>query len=634
MKHQSLTAEYTHPGLSGQPGNLAHDDVSSPGRFIWHYIRARSFEFIALLICVMSAAVCAVVMQYQLKRLVDAMAIAAHSPRMIWSTLGVFIALMAIESALLRLSGWLACRSTIAVGVQMRLDLFNYLAGHSVRYFAENLTGSLGQRITGTAGSFGALANTTAWRIAPPIVDYVGALVIFRLIDWPMAAVLGTVVAAATAVLLLAGRKGRHLHSVYFGLGSRVAGNIVDVISNMWVVKAFNARQREARRLQIAFREEAAAQQSSWMYTEKTRIVYDLALWVAASAMSFWAVRTWSRGAITPGDVVVVMALTFRILHGSRDVALALVDVSLQVGYIDDTLRSIGSVHTIVDSPFALNTVVGPGKIAFKNVTFGYDPNKPVLRHVNIVITPGEKVGIVGASGAGKSTILQLIQRLHVPQSGEITIDGISIQTHTQDALRAVLAVVPQEISLFHRSIMDNIRFGRPEATDDEIYRAARAAECEEFVLQLPDGYATWVGERGVKLSGGQRQRIGIARALLKNARILILDEATSGLDTASELEVQKNVTRWHRDSTVIAVAHRLSTLASYDRILVVDDGRIIEDGRPSELRTRGKLFRSMWRLQSNGLSIEEDQFAEVECGPKAHDHRSRKCAAAGKQAL
>jgi ATP-binding cassette subfamily B protein len=278
--------------------------------------------------------------------------------------------------------------------------------------------------------------------------------------------------------------------------------------------------------------------------------------------------------------------------------------------------------------------VVGPGKIAFKNVTFGYDPNKPVLRHVNIVITPGEKVGIVGASGAGKSTILQLIQRLHVPQSGEITIDGISIQTHTQDALRAVLAVVPQEISLFHRSIMDNIRFGRPEATDDEIYRAARAAECEEFVLQLPDGYATWVGERGVKLSGGQRQRIGIARALLKNARILILDEATSGLDTASELEVQKNVTRWHRDSTVIAVAHRLSTLASYDRILVVDDGRIIEDGRPSELRTRGKLFRSMWRLQSNGLSIEEDQFAEVECGPKAHDHRSRKCAAAGKQAL
>jgi len=587
------------------PAGSATRHFAGPRQFIWHYLHERRHEFLLLLVLVIAAAVCAVVMQYQMKRLVDAMASAAHSLPAVWSALCILIALMAAESILWRSSAWLICRATIGAGVQIRLDLFNHLAGHSLRYFAENLAGSLGQRITGTAGNFGALANTVVWRIVPPVVDYIGALVIFSLVDLPMAGMLGACVACATAALLLAGRRGRRLHSTYFELGSRVAGNLIDVISNMWAVKVFSARAREANRLHAQFADEAVAQRTSWMYTERTRTLYDLAVWAAASAMTFWAVKAWDRHTITPGDVVIITALTFRVLHGSRDVALALVDVSLQYGYVDDTLRAIGQTHGLVDPPFAAANVDGPGRVVFRDVTFGYDPQDPVLRHINLDIRPGEKVGIVGASGAGKSTILHLIQRLFAPQSGEITIDGRSVETYAQDSLRCALAVVPQDASLFHRTIMENIRFARPLATDEEVYAAARAAECEEFVQQLPDGFATLVGERGVKLSGGQRQRIGIARAFLKNARILILDEATSALDSAAELQIQNSITRLLASHTVIAVAHRLSALSRYDRILVIDQGRIVEDGPPMELRNRGTLFRSMWRLQTEGIPIQ-----------------------------
>jgi ATP-binding cassette subfamily B protein len=584
-------------------GNRA-DHLASPGLFVWYYVRERRIEFGALLMLVMFAAASAVAMQYQMKRLVDAMAFDAKSASAVWTALTLFVLLMAAESGLLRVSAWLMCRATIGVGVKMRLDLFAYLGGQSIRYFAEQLAGGLGQRITSTAGNFGALANTAAWRIVPPIVDYLGALLIFTLINWRIALTLGLYVAGATVALIIAGHKGRRLHTAYSAHASSVAGRLIDVISNMWAVKAFQAQGREARRLQADFNEEAEAQQRSWMYTEKTRIVYDFAVWLMAAMVSVWAVRAWSLHEISPGDVVIITALTFRILHGSRDVALALVDVSLQLGYIEDTLQVIGGIHSIVDSPAAVTRSPGLGRIQFKDVCFGYDPTARVLSGVNIDIGAGEKVGIVGSSGAGKTTIIQLIQRLHDPQSGMITIDGTSIGNLTQDSLRAALAVVPQEIFLLHRSIMDNIRFGRPEASEEEIYAAARAAQCEEFILRLPQGYDTIVGDRGVKLSGGQRQRVSIARAFLKNAPILILDEATSALDTSLELRIQRSITNLLKDRTVISVAHRLSTLTSYDRILVIDHGEIVEEGRPADLRSRGPLFRAMWRSQAEGIAL------------------------------
>jgi ATP-binding cassette subfamily B protein len=577
--------------------------LRAPGPFIWRYIHRWRAPLSILVVMVVLAAGCAVGIQYQMKFLVDAMGGPKPSEHAVWVVLAFFIGLIALESVLWRSCGWLTCRTTIGIGVEMRLDLFQYLSGQSLRYFMENLAGSLGQRLTSTAGAFGILTNTAVWRIAPPLVDFLGGLVIFASIDWRMAVVMGVYVLLVTGGLIYVGQRGRRLHAAYFGTASEVAGEVIDVISNMWAVKAFSTRRREWERLKRQFDHEADAQRTSWMYTERTRVFYDLVLWIMAAVMLLWSVYSWSRHAITPGDVVVISTLTFRILHGSRDVALAYADAVQQIGYMDETLRVVGQVHSILDPPHPVEAVPGAGAVEFRNVTFGYDPDEPILRHVNVSIRAGEKVGIVGPSGAGKTTIVHLIQRLHEVQSGSILIDRQPISTVAQDSLRSVLSVVPQEITLFHRSIMENIRFGRPDASEEEIYAAARAAHCDAFVRRMPQGYATLVGERGVRLSGGQRQRIGIARAFLKDAPILILDEATSALDTESEMAIQRNIVELLEGRTVIAVAHRLSTLAAFDRILVVEAGHIVEEGSARELRRRGRIFEKMWRLQADGLA-------------------------------
>jgi ATP-binding cassette subfamily B protein len=581
--------------------------LQGPYRFVLHYIVGRPWQFGALLLAVVGAAGCAVAVQYVMKLLVDGMAGPREASAAVWSALVLFVAFIAGESIMWRITGWLACRTTLSVGVNMRLDLFSYLNGQPMRYFADNLAGSLGQRLTATAGNFGALTNTVVWRILPPCIEFIGALIIFLTVDWRMMLVLAVFVTAVTSGLIWFGERGRPLHRTYAGHAGVVAGDLVDVITNMWAVKSFSARTREAERLARGFREEALAQRRSWLYLEKARALHDVTLWGMAGGMLSWAVYLWSRGDITPGDVVVVSTLTFRILNSSRDLALSLVETAQYVGYIEDTLRVIAQPQSVVDAPNAKPLVARGGSVEFRNVSFSYgDARSDTVHELNLRIPAGQKVGIVGPSGAGKSTLIHLLQRLYDVQSGEVLIDGQRLTEIGQDSLRAALAVVPQEITLFHRTLMENIRFARPDATDEEVYEAARAACCDTFIRATPEGYDTLVGERGMKLSGGQRQRIGIARAFLKDAPIIILDEATSALDTESEMKIQRSLVRLMRGRTVIAVAHRLSTLTSFDRIIVVKGGQIVEDGTAMELRQRGGLFDTMWRLQAEGLSMDE----------------------------
>jgi ATP-binding cassette, subfamily B, bacterial len=581
--------------------------LQGPYRFVLHYIVGRPWQFGALLLAVVGAAGCAVAVQYVMKLLVDGMAGPRDASATVWSALILFVTFIAGESILWRITGWLACRATLGVGVDMRLDLFSYLNGQPMRYFADNLAGSLGQRLTATAGNFGALTNTVVWRILPPCIEFFGALIVFMTVDWRMMLVLAIFVTAVTGGLIWFGERGRPLHRTYAGHAGTVAGDLVDVITNMWAVKSFSARTREAERLAQGFRQEALAQRRSWLYLEKARALHDVALWGMAGGMLSWAVHLWSLGDITPGDVVVVSTLTFRILNSSRDLALSLVETAQYVGYIEDTLRVIAQPQSVVDAPNAKPLVARGGSVEFRDVSFSYgDARSDTVHELNLRIRPGEKVGIVGPSGAGKSTLIHLLQRLYDVQSGEVLIDGQRLTEVGQDSLRAALAVVPQEITLFHRTLMENIRFARPDATDEEVYAAARAACCDSFIRATPEGYNTLVGERGMKLSGGQRQRIGIARAFLKDAPIIILDEATSALDTESEMEIQRSLVRLMRGRTVIAVAHRLSTLTAFDRIIVVKGGQIVEDGTATELRQRGGLFDTMWRLQAEGLSVDE----------------------------
>lgn len=580
--------------------------------FTLRYLRRRPWSFAALLGLVLGAAGCAVAVQYGMKLLVDAMALGpeAAGAASVWGPLVLFLALIATENVCWRLGGWLNCRTIVATGVDIRLDLFQYLAGHPVRYFAGQFSGALAGRITGAAGSFGALSNTLIWSVVPPCVDFLGALLIFLTVDWTMAAALAVFVVLVGGGLGWFGTLGRPLHQDYAREANVVAGELVDSVGNMWAVKAFSARDAERARLAKAFGVEAGAQRRSWLYLEKTRALHDAALWLLAGGMLAWAIHLWSRGQVTPGEVVMVSALTFRILHGSRDLALALIGTTQQIHQIGETLRVIGQPHAVSDPPQAPAFRRLGGSIAFQEVSFAYAEGRRVFERFSLQIPPGQKVGIVGPSGAGKSTLIGLVQRLDDVQEGRILIDGQDLRRVTQDSLRAAIAVVPQEISLFHRSIMDNIRYGRPEASDEEVFAAARAAHCHDFILSLPEGYATPVGERGIMLSGGQRQRVGLARAILKNAPIIILDEATSALDTGSELEIQHALAALMRGRTVLAVAHRLSTLADFDRIVVLEEGRIVEDGHPAELRRRRGAFDALWRLQAEGLAVEEDQPA------------------------
>ena len=578
--------------------------MRNAGAFIGAYLTGRPGQFMALLALVLCAAACGVGVQYGMKLLIDAMTGPTGRRLAIHVALAVFISLVAVEGVLWRLSGWLGSRVTIAAGVDIKLDLFRHLTGHSMRYFQDQLAGALGHRLTSTAGAFGQIVTRLVWDIAPPVVSFLGALLLFAGLDGVMTAALAGFVALTTAFLVLYGLQGRRHHRVFARRSSEAGGELMDVLNNMLAVKTFSARDRERSRLGDAFGDEAQAHTKSWLHNEKIRVVNDIAMVLMAGATLVWAAHLWQVGRITPGDVVLVSTLTFRLLHGSRDLAMSLIDMGQQYSFIGETLRLVGQPHDLLDPAQPRRAPPLTGSIGFEKASFGYRPEMPILRNLSLHIPAGERVGLVGASGAGKSTLTQLVQRLYEVNSGRILVDGQPVGAYSQDELRARIAVVPQEVSLFHRSVMENIRFGRPDAGDAEVHAAARAAHCERFIAELPEGYDTVVGDRGAKLSGGQRQRIGIARAFLKDAPILILDEATSALDAESEAAVQMALGGLMQGRTVLAIAHRLSTLTDMDRILVLSDGEVIEDGSPFELQRRGGAFARLWRMQTDGRVV------------------------------
>lgn len=576
--------------------------LASPARFLWHYLSARPWPFLLLAALVIGAASGAVGVQYAMKLLVDAMAAAHHARFRVYAALGGLVALVVVESVLLRAAAITLGHATVVSGVRIRLDMVDYLTGHQMPFFQQQRAGSLGHRVTVLSSTFGALVHRIFQEVLPPLIAFGGAAIIFFSIDARLGVVLSVVFVAVTAALVVLGLRGHLLHQDYAERSGKVGGELVDVIGNMGLVKAFAARGRELRRLRGFLRAESVAQRRGWFFVERMRGLHDLALAVLVAGVLFWAIGRWSDGLITIGDVVVISSMTFRMLYGSRDLAMALIDTSQQFSYLQEALDVLGVPQTLVDAADAPALSVGEGSVRFENVTFGYDPRRPVLHDVTLEVPAGQKLGIVGASGAGKSSLVQLVQRFHDPQAGAVWLDGQRVDAVTQESLRDALAAVPQEVLLFHRTVRENIRFARPGATDEEVARAAEAANCG-FIDDLQEGWDSVVGERGASLSGGQRQRIGIARAFLKDAPVVLLDEATSALDTESELEVQRGLDALMANRTVIAVAHRLSTIAGFDRVIVMDAGRIVEDGPPQRLLARGDgAFRRLWTLQAEGL--------------------------------
>jgi ATP-binding cassette, subfamily B, bacterial len=567
-------------------------------RFLGRYVRRRFLSHAVVLGAVLAAVICAVGSQYAVKNLVDVLGIHHPAAYKLWTAVAVLLALVAGDNMLWRLAGWVSTYAFVAVGGDIRLDLFNHLSGQGTRYFVERLPGALAGRITAAANAAWTIENALTWTTIPPGTAVIGSILVLGTINWHLTAVLMVVVAGLGVSIARLASHGSHLHQSFAGHAAHVSGDLADIVSNIGLVRAFGAERREQDRLSSKIQDEMQAQRASLRSLEVLRLLHAVSVFIVTAGVLVWSVELWRRGKISTGDVVLTTTLGFTVLHASRDFAMALVDMVQQFAKLGEAVQELGLPHEMQDAADARPLVVRGGAIQFEHVSFRYPSGQQVLKDFNLEVPAGQKVGLVGRSGAGKSTIIALLQRLYDPDSGAVLIDGQNIAHVTQESQRASIAVVQQEISLFHRSLLENLRYGRPDASDEEVFRAVEAAHCTEFINSLPQGFDTMVGERGMKLSGGQRQRLAIARAFLMDAPIVVLDEATSSLDTESEQSIQEALSRLFKGRTVIAIAHRLSTLDAFDRIVVLERGRIVEDGAPRRLlQTRG-LYSRMYGRQ------------------------------------
>ncbi|VWC07376.1 ABC transporter [Burkholderia lata] len=569
-----------------------------PIAFLFRYIRLHPVAHLIVLCSVLAAVGCALGSQYAIKHLIDVLATGRHHPGPLWSAFALLVGLIAADNLLWRVGGWFAAHTFVAVTGDLRRDLFQYLIGHSPTYYAEKQPGTLASRITATSNAVYTSENTMAWNVLPPCIAVMGAILMIIVVNPMMAAgLLGCSAVLSVVLFKLAGR-GSARHHAFAAKAAAVDGELVDVIGNMGLVRAFGMTLREQKRFGATVKAEMDARQQSLLYLEKLRLLHAVITAMLSAGLLGWALWLWDQGRATSGDIVLVSSLGFTILHGTRDLAVALVDVTQHIARLSEAVKTLLEPHGMPDRSDAQPLSAKGGRVNFERVTFAYPHRRAILDHFDLHIEPGQRVGLIGKSGAGKSTVLALLQRFYDTQDGAVQVDGQDVKTITQDSLRHAIALVPQDISLLHRTIYDNIAYGRPEATREEVLAAARDARCAEFIEAMPEGYDTIVGDRGVKLSGGQRQRIAIARAILKDAPILLLDEATSALDSASEEAIQSALDRLMVGRTVIAIAHRLSTLRNFDRIIVMNNGKVIDDGAPDVLRNRPGLYRDLLAKQ------------------------------------
>ncbi|MGZ8195436.1 MAG: ABC transporter ATP-binding protein, partial [Methylosarcina sp.] len=481
-------------------------------------------------------------------------------------------------------------------------SLYAYLQYHSPRFFIEHFAGALAHRITETAVSI----NHTLWAVIcdfwPIIISFgVSITLLFGVHRDLGQFVAGWVLMYVLASYWLATRCQPYAQN-YAAMRSLVNGKIVDGATHMLNAKLFARLDYERRYLNGFMEAEVRTARKTFWYMERVRWFQFIAAAALKVGTIYYALIFWDKGLIGVGDFTMSTGLALLIIGDARNLSRRFLEFFEYIGNIANGVNTIVKKHEIVDAADAKVLRVSEGRIEFRRVSFSYDGKLPIFENLNITIEPGQRVGLVGFSGSGKSTFVNLILRNYDPQAGHILIDGTDIAQVTQDSLHRNLSLIPQDPALFHRSLKENISYGRLEASDDDIIAAAKLAHADDFIRTLPDGYDSLVGERGIKLSGGQRQRIAIARVMLKDAPILILDEATSSLDSITEKAIQENLDRIVGRKTVIAVAHRLSTIAHLDRILVFDRGRIVEDGAHEELLARQGFYYRLWSMQAGGF--------------------------------
>jgi ATP-binding cassette, subfamily B, bacterial len=617
---QTPPVEGPSPAVAAAGGSAPHALVltgaelpTTPWRFILRVVQGRYRLGLACMVLGEALhAACGILLPYALSRIITA--VTSHQgalealPQRVGGPVVAFAALCAGEAVFGRLNSAIQLRLAPRQRHYIARALFDYLHRHSHRFFSENFAGALAHRISEVSHGTNQVlwaALTEFWPIAIVIVVS-NALLLAASLPLGGFTVLWSVAFVVISVWLA--RRTQPLAHAASNARSQTVGHVVDSVSNHAAVRLFSRHDHERQLLEAAYARELGTVLRSNLAMERVRWFQFGASAVLKAGTVALAVWLYSRGAIDVGQFVMAVSLALLIIAEVRNLSRRFLDLFESLGNVGSGVRAILRPHELVDAPAALERRVTQGAIEFDAVRFAYADGAEVFRGLSVSIPGGQRVGLVGLSGSGKSTFVSLLLRLYDPQAGCIRIGGVALDAYTQSSLRRQIGLIPQDPALFHRSLRENIRYGNPAASDADVELAARRAHAHEFISEIPGGYDAQVGERGVKLSGGQRQRITIARVILEDAPILVLDEATASLDSVTEHQIQVALDEAMADKTVIVIAHRLSTIAHMDRVLVFSKGQIVEDGTHAELLARRGEYHRLWRRQSQGMLPEANR--------------------------
>jgi ATP-binding cassette subfamily B protein len=579
---------------------------AEPFRFVLYFVARRRWWFLAIILLEAANSTCGITIPLALSHIIKAVTHAqAQSQALVHALTAPLLLFLGLGLGEVLFGG--ASRNLQHhIGPRQRQEVtrevYGYLQNHSHRFFSNNFAGALAHRISEMSQG----VNMTLWSLIfdfwPVVITFSVAIGVLLHTNLRLGALVVAWAAAFVGISFWLAMKSRPFSVKAAAARSETTGKVVDSVSNLTSVKLFARLGFERSFLDQYLTQEMRAVRASLLYSERIRRFQFLAAAVLKVAVVWFSLRLWGQGKIGVGDFVMATSMALLLITEARNLSRRFLEFFEYIGNIANGVHTLIRPHELIDAPDARPVTISSGWIEFRNVGFAYTPGRNIFDGLSVTIPAGQRVGLVGLSGSGKSTFVSLILRLHDPQTGKILIDGVDIRSFTQDSLHAQISLIPQDPSLFHRSLMENIRYGRLEASDAEVREAARRAHAHEFIAAIPEQYESQVGERGVKLSGGQRQRIAIARVILKDAPVLILDEATSSLDSITEKTIQDSLNEVMKGKTVIVVAHRLSTIAHLDRILVFESGCIIEDGRPAELIARHGAYYRLWSRQADGF--------------------------------
>lgn len=581
---------------------------SQPLRFSLHFARQFAGWYTLVLMLQAAASASAIAVPWAIGSIIRTVTSGAGEG--ILHALLVFVALGLAEMLCARGAGSAHMHIAPLVRGRVTAELFGYIQHHSHRYFTDRFAGALAHRISETSVGVMQANNALLFIFLPVLVKVATAAVLLGQANLMLALIVLGWAAVFVGVAYVLARQCLPYMREHSAARSGTTGQIIDAVTNITNIRLFAQSGNERQRLDGVLSEELGKTRIAQRYVERIKWFQhgaSLTLKVGALVTALWL---WRSESIDAGAFVMCAGIALLIIAEADNLGRQFLDFFEYVGNIENGVGTLIRPHEIVDLPGAQPMKIERGEIEFRDLSFRYPQGAEIFRGLNLRIEPGQRVGLVGYSGSGKSTFVNLILRLFEPQEGQILIDGTDLREVTLESMHLQIGLIPQDPGLFHRSVADNIRYGRPGATQADVEAAAHRAEAHGFIAALQGGYSAMVGERGIKLSGGQRQRIAIARVLLKDAPILILDEATSSLDSVTEQSIQRALDKAMHGKTVIVIAHRLSTVAHLDRILVFDSGRIVEDGSHEQLLARQGHYHRLWNRQADGFLPEDDEAA------------------------